>query len=911
MDDRVLKDEIRTLAGILGDVIQTIEGADTRSHLEEIRDLALARRAGEPEAEAALEKRIASLTESEIDSLIAGFSLFFDLANLAEDRHRVRVLRERERDRDPDPRAESIADAVQTLQQSGFSAEKMQALLDHLDIELVFTAHPTEAKRRSVREKIRDLREHMASLDDPDLLPAESRRLWRLVRGDLLSLWQTDLLRERRPTVLEEVNRALFFAGTLWETAPRLYADLRSALHRAYPDSEFTMPTFLRFGTWIGGDRDGHPGVTWRITAEAMRILRERALKGHLDQCRSIRRTLSLSDVKAPALGALRPAIDEAARRWPTTRDIIEPIDSRESCRRWLRIIQWRLEQTFNVRPFEAMPEGAYSAGAELRADLVRILEALDETPGGDVVDQRLRDWITQVDVFGFHLERMDVRQESSWHTEVLDEIFRAIGVADQYASLDETGRQAALADAMNRSAEIDAEALSENSRETLALFRLLADTVRTGGAQALGGAVISMTHQPSDVLAVLWLGRHAAAEADLPDARLPMPIIPLFETIEDLAHAPDTLNALLEHPLYREHVEDAGRQIVMVGYSDSTKDGGYFTAAWSLHRSQIELHRISMKHGVRLTIFHGRGGSLGRGGGPAARSMRSLPPQSVDGAIRITEQGEVLSERYDDPDIAHRHLEQMTWATLLVSAGTGAAPDPEWLELMEALSTEARKAYRELVDGDGFIEYFEEATPIAEIERLPIGSRPARRQGARTLTGLRAIPWVFSWTQSRHMLPAWYGLGAGVERLEAARPGSIERLREIYKRWSFFEGTIDNAELALAKADMGIARRCAMMVRNETRRKQFWSAIAEEHERSRRAVLAINGAAELLDGVPWLRRSIEVRNPSVDPLNFVQTELLTRLRARGDSDDPESERLRQLARLSIQGVSGGLRTTG
>ncbi|MCA9298437.1 MAG: phosphoenolpyruvate carboxylase, partial [Phycisphaerales bacterium] len=412
----------------------------------------------------------------------------------------------------------------------------------------------------------------------------------------------------------------------------------------------------------------------------------------------------------------------------------------------------------------------------------------------------------------------------------------------------------------------------------------------------ALGSLVISMARAPSDVLAVLWLGSWAASEAGL--ERLPMPIAPLFETVDDLEAAPATLEAMLAHEQYAAHVEATGGQVIMLGYSDSAKDGGPLTSAWQIHRAQVALHAVTTRRQVRLTFFHGRGGSLGRGGGPAARSIQSLPPHTLDGALRVTEQGEVLSQRYDDAAIAQRHLEQMTWATLLATALPGDAPPESWSATMESLSASARQAYRGLVDHPDFIEFFERATPIAAIEQLPIGSRPSRRGGRRSLDALRAIPWVFSWTQSRFLVPGWYGVGSAI------READVPTLRHLYHEWPFFRATIDNIEMALAKTDLGIARH---YVGDDESLRPVWTMIEEEFERSRDGVLALTGHDHLLDGVRWLQHSIASRNPAVDPLNFIQVELIRR--GRSGVEDPEA--IRQIERVVVQAIAGGLRTTG
>lgn len=912
MHDPRLQDEVDALTQRLDDTIEAAEGPAARRLVDEIRRLAWARRAGDSDAERALMARVEALTDREAETLIAAFGVFFDLANLAEDRHRVRVLDDRARAAYPAPRAESIAAAVTRLRDVGVGPEAMQRLLARLGIEPVFTAHPTEAKRRSVRERVRDLRDHLARLDHADLSPRARRDAEADLRADLAALWQTDFLRVRRPTVREELDRALFFAGTLWDAVPALYDDLEDALAQAYPGAALEVPVFLRFGSWIGGDRDGHPGVTAEVTAHTLHTLRAKALTLHIEACHSLRRALSLSDARTRAPSTLRDRVDAALDRWAPLRDLVAPIESRESLRRWLRVIEWRLGQTLDAAPFAPLPDGAYVNPAALLEDIAAAQAVVDALPHGSLLGARLRGWRRRVQVFGFHLMRLDIRQHAGWYRAVVAELLAAMGACDDYATRDEAGRQDALRAAMTLTAPLPLEGRSPETTETLRLFALLAEVVRMGAEDGLGAQVISMTHHPSDVMAVQWLGAMACRDGSGAGA-MPLPIVPLFETIDDLRGAADTLAALLAEPGYRAHVDATGVQTVMLGYSDSAKDGGYLSATWHLQRAQVALHDVAVRAGVRLVLFHGRGGSIGRGGGPAARSILSLPPGTMDGALRITEQGEVLAERYDDPRIAHRHLEQMTWATLLVSAAPASPPDPRWVDTMDALAADARAAYRELVESSGFLTFFDEATPIGEIERLPIGSRPARRGGARTLDKLRAIPWVFAWTQGRFMLPVWYGLGAAVEALLAREPEALGRLREMYARWPFFEAMVGNAELGLAKADLGIARVYASLVGDAAVRDPMWARLTAEYARSHRAVCAVTRAGALLEATPWLRRSIDVRNPFVDPLNFVQIAQLRRLRAAPEESaaDDAPEGPRRLVRLSIQAIAAGLRSTG
>jgi phosphoenolpyruvate carboxylase len=931
VDQGRLRDEIRWLGEELGHVIREQAGEVAFDRVEEVRALARDRREGGAGAEARLEALLASLDVREAEPLIGALSVFFDLANLAEDRQRVRVVRDRERAGSPEAgRGEgTVSDAVRRLREWGLDAESLQALLDDTGVEFVFTAHPTEAKRRSVREKVRDLRGHLYDMDDAGLLPRELRVLETRVRADLTGLWMTDFVRFRRPSVLEELDRSLFFAGNLWDAAPRLFRELRTALAASYPNHDFRIPPLIRFGTWIGGDRDGNPYVTAEVTRASLTRLREEALHRHVDQARTTRRSLSMSLRKAGASAALLEAIEGAVAGSPSLGEVMAHLSGDEPYRRWLAIIESRLRGTLEAAVDDAAgpSDEGYGDPRDLVRDLRVMRESLAANGGALLADAHLDDWICQAEVFGFSLMRLDVRQDSGRYQDDLGEILAHLGVHESYGELDEEGRQRLLTESVPSRARVNPGELSDDARETVALFDLLAGVCGRSGPGSLGAHVISMTRRPSDVLAVLWLSRWAAARAGLPGDRLPVPIAPLFETIDDLASAPETLDLLLSHPAYREELDAlGGRQMVMIGYSDSTKDGGYMAAAWNLFDAQSRMQATAEGHGVPLVFFHGRGGALGRGGGPAARHIRSLPPATLRAGLRITEQGEVLAERYDDRRVAGRHLEQMLSAVLkgggralLPASGPDIGDGPDGAEpplprsLLEFLARTSRAAYRELVDHPGFIRYFEEATPIRGIEDLPIGSRPARRAGERSLDSLRAIPWVFSWTQSRHMIPAWYGLGAAVEAAKtggAGDPDAMDTLKHLYRESSFFRATIDNAELALAKADMGIARIHGKLVQDADVRREIGQRIEAEFERSRAAVLAITGQDELLDQVPWLKRSIQVRNPYVDPLNLLQVALFRRLRAASEGSKAESE-ARELIRLTIQGIAGGLRTTG
>ncbi len=912
---RTLVLEIHNLTEHLYRVLQEQVGAPLTELVEHVFDLAKARRAGDIKAARELEKLVAGLDERQAEVVLAAASLRFDLINMAEDRHRIRMLRDRERRSGDRPRPESIGAALAYLGEEGYSAEQIQGFLDKLSIEPVFTAHPTEAKRRTVRAKLKRIQQCLADLDHHDILPREERRLEDIIHSEMVALWQTEPHRPERPTVIEEVERALYFMHTLWDVVPRLYRDLEEGLSRYYYGNIFSRTRFLHFGSWIGGDRDGNPFVTTEVTAQTLTILRQAALDAHLVECRRMYQKLSMSVRMVGANHDLEKRLAKMVEQWPLMQERLDGVPEQELYRRWMRAVEWRLHQSRDAIPFGEPPPGAYLRAAELLADVELVGESLREHGAREVAESTVENWLYRIRVFGFHMACLDIRQESSQYEQVVAELLASQKTCVNYMALAEEERQEVLCRTMGSAEPLEEAALSEQTRETLALFRLLARTVQLYGPEVLGGHVISMTHQPSHVLLVLWLLRRTASEAGHPELLGvgPAAIVPLFETIDDLKRSATIMAALFEQEVYASHVQAYKKnQTIMVGYSDSTKDGGYLAACWCLYQGQSELHKVCSRHGVQPVFFHGRGGSLGRGGGPAARSIMSLPPQTVAGAIRMTEQGEVLAARYDDPGIAFRHLEQVTAATILVEAESGEQPRPEWLHYMKVLADRAYEVYRDLVEQPGFVDYFRQTTPIAEIESLPIGSRPSRRQqNVHTLETLRAIPWVFAWTQSRVMIPAWYGLGTAMVEFAAADAEGWQKLSRMYEQWAFFKATVDNAEQALSKASPSIAHIYSQLMENKEQRRVIWDRLVSEYDKSCKAVLYVNGNNDLLDVTPWLARSIEERDPYVDPLNLIQVELMKRAGQLAGKDGEVPDKIRVLIRQSIQGVSAGMRTTG
>ncbi|NNE01496.1 MAG: phosphoenolpyruvate carboxylase [Pirellulaceae bacterium] len=904
-----LREEIGYLGAILGDTIREIEGDQAFELIEIIRHSSRERRIGGEDADQQIKTLIARLDARGLRVAIRAFTVFLDLLNLAEDRQRIRILQHRADEAYPGAGSESVRAAVTDLKGSGMDPAEMQRLVDQQHIELVFTAHPTEAKRRSVRSKLRAIRKLMQKRST-ELGAAECDSVDRRIRSEVAKLWQTDFVRPWRPSVMQEVGRGLSIKPVLWDTVPRINQDLSQALRENYGDQVAASQPVVTFGSWIGGDRDGHPGVVAEVTNDTFDWLRREAITFHLRSCDSLSDSLSLSQRQVPVADELLSKIDQAKKTWSETKDRLAPIPPGEVFRQWLQVIRWRLEHSFpddTVTPDGQHP-AAYATACDLAADVAIVREALGEIPGSEYTVREVQVWQTQINTFGLHLARLDVRQNAKVYREVLHELFQRLGKCDDYLALDEAGKCAVLQATLAESLALEANRWSPDTAETLQLFRTLHRVAVRYSRAAIGAHVISMTSQPSAVLAVLWFWQQTRPN-DLESSRCCVPIAPLLETIDDLRHGPDILTGMLAIPAYREQLRLHGdRQMIMLGYSDSTKDGGYLSACWSLHQAQQDLTAIAEQHGIELTFFHGRGGSLGRGGGPAARSILSLPKGTFHGHLRLTEQGEVLADRYDNPQIAYRHLEQVVWSSMLATHQTAQTDSSDWYPMMNDLADRSLAAYRELITRPSFIEYFRRATPISEIEQLPIGSRPSRRKPDGGLEDLRAIPWVFSWTQSRCLIPAWFGLGAAMQS-DLEDYEVLSKWREMYQQWSFFRAMINNAELALAKSDLQIAGEYAGLANDSEPLRSIAAMVQQEFNASRSVVLALTERDELLDDTPWLKESIQMRNRYIDPLNLIQIELLRRSHEQNSAIEPDEHQ--HLSRLTINGIAAGMRTSG
>ncbi|HZP58972.1 MAG TPA: phosphoenolpyruvate carboxylase [Opitutaceae bacterium] len=912
-----LRAEIRALGNALGRVITRLEGQETFDIVERLRLRAKASRADDPKAADDLAETVATLAPDQAFNQAMAFTLYFELVNLAEENFRVHLLRVRRAARlaaaspaDARPIRESIEAAVLELKNRGVTAEAMQAIVDRVQIELVFTAHPTESKRRTLLTKLGRLGQLLRQRTDPahhelgGFDPA-------CIEREITSLWLTDRSRTARPEVTDEVRTGLwYFDTTLWHTLPRLQDDLERALAQHYPGVR--VPTrWLTFGSWIGGDRDGNPNVTARVTAETLVLHRRLALEKLRFAARDLSRLLTVSVRRDAVSARLRKMLKE--NRHLSAH--IEALTSRypnEPYRQLLGGLRDRLELAVEeVRDPAALatPDEPCLTRETIDETLGAIRDSLLAGRGATLTGGELHDAELQLEIFGLHTARLDLRQHSAQHEAAVAEIFAATAGPENYAKLNEAGKIAALSEALGRAEPLSSALLGKLSpaaTDVIEPLRLATRAAAKFGAEALGIYIISMTDGVSDVLEVALLQRWGGAS---------LPIAPLFETLDDLDRAPQILAALFAQPSYAPLLErDRRHQYVMLGYSDSNKDCGYLTANWALYKAQETISRVCRECGVKVTLFHGRGGSIARGGGPAAKAVLAQPVALHDGGIRVTEQGEVLSTRYHDPDLAHRILEQMAYGVLLGvhAAQTESRVPDEWREAMEAMSAAGHAAYRTLVHDDPeFLVFWRQATPIEEISQLKLGSRPTYRRATQSVDDLRAIPWVFSWMQSRFVFPGWFGLGSALEAVLKRGVKGRKLLRAMYAGWPFFQTTIDNAQLSMRKADMKIAALYSSLVEDEGIRRRISGLIEAEFTRTEAAVLAVTAQKQLLGREPVLLRSVQLRNPYIDPLNYIQVEMMRRLRTTKNLGAEERAALQGVIELTINGISGGLKNTG
>jgi phosphoenolpyruvate carboxylase len=874
-----LRDDVRLLGEVLGDVLAAQEGEAFFQTVERVRTLAKSARAGRDEDFAKLADELSALPVDAALRIARAFTHFLNLANIAEQHHRIRRRREYQRDPLAPAQRGSCADSFGRLIAGGIEPSRLYAAVCSLRIELVLTAHPTEAARRTLVQKYNRIADLLARPDREDLTQPEHEDLLAALRREITAAWGTTDVRQQRPTPLDEVRGGLIvFEQSLWESVPRYLRSVDRAL-QAHTGKGLPLDfTPLCFGSWIGGDRDGNPSVTPEVTRQACLLARWAAAELYHKEIDALREELSL----ASASEELRTRVGDAPEPY---RELLRDVRERmRATRSWI-------EAALRGETDPAPAREAYVEADEF-VEALRLCHRSLEATGYSVVGEgRLYDLLRRVTVFGMTLARLDIRQESSRHTDALAAITSSRGVGS-YADWDEARRVEFLAGELARG-DLDFPVRLDTSPEVqdvVDTFRAIAEIP----SSSLGAYVITMAGHASDVLAVEFLQRAAHVPA-------PLRVVPLFETSEDLQRAGTVLEDLFRIPWYRTRI--AGRQEVMIGYSDSAKDAGRLAAGWDLYLAQEHVVGVCRQHGIDVTLFHGRGGSVGRGGGPTHLALMSQPPGSIDGTLRVTEQGEMIQAHYGLIDIAARTMEVYTTGTLEGWLTPPRAASADWRACMTRLADDARDGYRAIVyDDPRFVDYFHAATPAAELAEMNIGSRPARRQPGTAVAQLRAIPWQFAWTQTRLMVAAWLGVENALAR--AGARNEIARLREMYREWPHFRSAIGLIEMVLAKADGLIAAEYDRRLVPQ-QLQPLGRELRARLEAAIRGVLDVTGHTELLESNPVIRRSIDVRNPYVDPINLLQVELLRRLRARPDPG------VRTALMVTINGIAAGLRNTG
>lgn len=961
-----LRASVSMLGRILGDILVEQGGQTLLDKVEEIRKQSIELRDNfSNEGQMALLEQCAKMDLDLTFQLVRAFTQYFHLVNIAEERGRLRTLEKRERKNWPEPRGESIAAALKELKEEGVPASEVRKLLGRMQIEPVFTAHPTESRRRSVLEHLEAIERLVEKLDYEDLTPSVRQTAEEDLRQVVSVLWQTDDIRPTRPTPLLEVANVLYyFENSIYGMVPRLYRDLEAALLKYYPGEAFILPVFLRFNNWTGADRDGNPHITSEVTAQTARWQKDSVLKLYQKSLTKLSTYLSNSSRRAKVSQELYNSLMDDRRRMPKLAIELEQHSFYEAYRQKITYMQERLRLT--IRQNQAGSDAAaaslklglppstagrslaigeeweraaiYRAPSELLADLAVIETSLRDNAGQRIADGPLADLMVQVQVFGFHMAGLEVRQHSGKHDVALAEIFKRLGICEDFLRLEEEEKFKLLEkEACNPRPLLPVELdFSPETNEIIETFRVMRRMQQEVSQEVCENYVISFSNQASNVLAVLLLAKEAGmvrvkegSNPDKPEIECDLHIVPLFESVDDLRRSPEVMRKLYLTPIYRQALAaDHDMQEIMIGYSDSNKDGGFLTSNWELYKGQKALAAVSQEEGIDLRFFHGRGGAIGRGGGPANRAIAAQPPGTLNGRLKVTEQGEIIFARYANPAIAHRHLEQVTNAVFRatlspkVRAGRSGLEETR-SEIMEQMSEKALQAYRQLVyENPRFRDYFLEASPISELSRLNMASRPVSRGVGTRIADLRAIPWVFSWTQNRHYLPGWFGAGTAFQSAlfaENQTEPNLEQLQTfqtMYRDWPFFKTLIDNAQRSLGVADLNISRLYASLVSDEALREEIYGEIEAEYRRLVNAILLITGQKAILDTIPVLQISIRLRNPYVDPLSFVQVSLLKRQRQECgpsviDEDRDRCDQMMDIILHSINGIAAGLQGTG
>ncbi len=910
--DEPLRTDIRLLGRLLGDTVRDQEGDSVFETVEKVRQTAIRfARDGDPASRAELAALLDPLPRDTTQAVVRAFSYFLQLANIAEDEHHIRRRRAHDLLAAP-PREGSLLFALDALAEAKVSPETIADFFAHALVAPVLTAHPTEVQRQSLLRNHRDIARLLDQRERLQLTPEEEADNELALANAILTLWQSRMLRPTRLKVIDEVKNGIsYFKETFFSELPRLYIQATEQLQKRYPETRWALPPFFRVGSWIGGDRDGNPFVTADILREALRLQSAAVINHYLDEVHELGGELPLSELLVDITPELRALAERSPDRSPQRID--------EPYRRALSGIYARLAATAraldHVEPVrhEIGQAEPYANPGELRHELKVLATSLKLNGGARLAGGRLRRLLRAVQVFGFHLAPIDLRQNSEVHARTVAALLAAAGRCPDYEALSENERIDLLCAEIASPRPLYSPWLNydEESRGELAIFFAARELREKYGDAALPNSIISKTDGVSDLLELALLLKEAGLLRPGPEPALDVNIIPLFETIEDLQKSAAIMDWLFALPAYRRLVSARGDEHeVMLGYSDSNKDGGFLTSGWELYKAEIQLAETFAEHGIRLRLFHGRGGSVGRGGGPSYHAILAQPAGAVSGQIRLTEQGEVISTKYGNPDTGRRNLEVLLAATLeasLTDHENRVEPASQFHGVMDELSQRAFNAYRGLVyETPGFTTYFRQSTVVSEIASLNIGSRPASRKASERIEDLRAIPWVFSWAQCRLMLPGWYGFGSAVDGWLAENPDGLTTLRRMLKSWPFFQSLLSNMDMVLAKTDLAIASRYAELVADNELRERIFGRIVAEWQLTRRHLLAILEQDDFLADNPMLKRSLQLRAPYMDPLNHLQVELLKRHRA-GDGD----ERVARGIHITINGIAAGLRNSG
>jgi phosphoenolpyruvate carboxylase len=931
--DNSLRRDVRSLGALLGRVLVEQVGQELFDTVEELRRLMIRHRervwhspaaGADGKLMAGAQAMISKMDLTRAYQVTKAFAIYFELANLAETNHRKRRRRARQLERQRAPLPGSFHGTLLRMKESGTSADAALAALRQVTVTPVFTAHPTEVARQTVLLKRRRIAEQLERLDRLPLTVAEALRCEQIIHAEITALWQTDEVRQTKPTVDDEIRMGLrYFRLALFETLPRVYAEVAEAVREVYgavPDAA-ELPNLLSFGSWIGGDRDGNPLVKPECVKDALRLARAVVLRHYIRDVEFLSDCLSSSLQQVGASAEILARLAQYKGSMPGASMLWGPANTVELYRRFLSYVVYRLQRS---REGPGVQD-SYEDAAEFESDLVMLRSSLMSNRGQLLAEAFVDPLLRQIRTFGFHLQVLDIRQHARVHAEVLQEISAKNIDVNKIApgSTELRKPKVRKTELRNTAPALAAGALlpdigdtvSPQTRELIETFRIIQQLKQTYPARSIRQYIISGAESEDDVLNVLRLAKAcgvslagSGGDSHVNDPGL-MPV-PLFESIDSLRAAGGVMRRLWRHPEYQPLLNSWGRwQEVMLGYSDSNKDGGMLTSTWELYKTHRDLHRAAEECGVKLRLFHGRGGTVGRGGGPTHAAILAQPEGCFSGRIRITEQGEVLNWKYADVVLAEWNLELMIAASLEALTRSGPQPKDQtrWEEAMEEMSGEAYRVYRgDIAENADVLEYFEQATPVLELDAARIGSRPSRRTKGRRLEDLRAIPWVFGWMQSRHAVPAWYGVGQGLQSFAAKGKAHERLLRDMLKHFALFSDLVRNVELGMAKADLHIARVYSGLVKNAALRTRVFTMLEEEFLRSRQMILSITGQRELLARNRVLARSIHLRNPYVDPMSLIQVELLRR-----KQQGQDLEKLEYPLGATINGIAAGLHNTG